>query len=606
MVVAPLVTPLNVLKSNPAGTIREERPNILWIVSEDNMPLLGCYGDKRANTPNLDKLAAEGVLYRNACASAPVCAPTRCAIITGVYPPSMGTEHMRSARQIPDMIKLFPQYLREAGYYCTNHSKTDYNLSPVDKNAWNAISSGDHTKREAGQPFFAVYNLATTHESSLHKPVDYSLAKADVEIPPYHPDTPEIRANWAMYYQTISKMDGQVGEILENLQKEGVADDTIVFYYSDHGGILPRSKRFLYDTGVRVPMIVRFGKKFAHLAPTPPGSVEDRPVAFIDLAPTVLSLAGVEIPDYMQGHAFLGHDKSEPRKYNYTFRGRMDERYDMMRSVRDNQFKYIRNYMPHRIWGQHLQYLFKMPATQSWYAEYEKGRCKGPQRLFWEPKPVEELYDFTKDPWEVNNLANDPKCADVLKRMRKDCREHWLEVRDGGFIPEGERVRRAEEADMTIYEYVRNEKQYPLEEIMAVAEMAGEGKPETLPNLKDLLDHKDSAVRYWAATGCLILGEKAAAAARKLELVMAGDESPDVRIVAAEALWKLGRTEKALEVLAEMLSHSNEYVSLHAMNVLTVMGDDAKPVLPAIEKAAKSGGYTRRAAHTAVKTLSEK
>lgn len=570
-------------------------PNILWITSEDNGPFLGCYGDPRANTPNLDHLAAEGIRFTNAVANAPVCAPARSTIITGVYASSMGTQHMRSTNRIPESIRLFPHYLRQAGYFCTNHSKTDYNLSPVDKNAWDMITDGDHRLRKPGQPFFAVYNLGTTHESSLHHAVDQTLTQSDIPLPPYHPDTPTIRANWAAYYQIITRMDAQVGEILRQLEAEGVADDTIVFYYSDHAGILPRSKRFLYDTGVHVPMIVRFGKNVAHLAPLPPGSVSDRPVAFVDLAPTVLSLAGLPIPDYMQGHAFLGPKATPPPEYAYCFRGRMDERYDMSRAVRGKQFKYIRNYMPHRIYGQHLQYLFQMPATQSWYEEYQAGRCQGPQRFFWEPKPAEELYDFTQDPWEVNNLAGNPQYTEMLQRMRQANREHLLRIRDAGFLPEAEMVARAEAAGKTIYEMVRDPQLYPLETLIAAAELASEGKPENLPRLQELLGAEDAGVRYWAATGCAILGPKAEPAAAKLGALLK-DPSPSVRIAAAEALCKMGHAREGLPVLIELAGQTEAAYALHAVNVLEEIGPLARPALPVLERTAKAGGYVQRAA----------
>jgi len=592
-----LLAPL--LFAVPAGAEEPaKRPNIVWIVSEDNAPFLGCYGYPDAKTPNLDKMASAGILYLNAFANAPVCAPARCTIITGMYPPSLGTQHMRSKNFVPpEEIKFFTHYLREAGYYCSNRSKTDYNLSPYQKDAWNQMTGGDHRKRKPGQPFFAVYNIGTSHESSLHKPLDKSLTDADVVVPPYHPDTPEIRANWAMYHKIITRMDGQVGDMLKQLEDEGVADDTIVFYYADHGGILPRSKRFLFDTGVHVPMIVRFGKNFAHLAPGKPGTKTDRLVSFVDLAPTVLSLAGIEIPENMHGGAFLGKQQAEPRDYVYCFRGRMDERYDFSRAVRDKQFKYIRNYNPHRIYGQHLNYLWKMPATRSWEAAYEQGKCEGPQRRFWEPKPVEELYDTTKDPWEVNNLAGDPDYAGVLERMRKAHLEHMLRIRDSGFFPEGEMVDRA--AGAPIYRLVRDEAKYPLEKIIQRAGLATQRDPKSLPHLIEMLDSDHPVIRYWGATGCLILKEKAGEAKGKLRALLE-DPSPNVQIAAAEALVNLGEAEKPLEVLTAQLENKNEYVALHAMNVLTNIGEHARGALPAIERHAKKGkGYVQRAAqHT--------
>jgi N-sulfoglucosamine sulfohydrolase len=598
-----------------------KRPNILWIVSEDNSVYLGCYGHPDAKTPRLDQLASEGILYENAFANVPVCAPNRSTLITGMYASSIGTEHMRSRNFVPPQeIPFYSKYLKDARYYCTNNSKTDYNLDPYQQAAWNEMTRGDHHNRKPGQPFFAIYNIQTSHESSLHKPLDQSLLKAQVTIPPYHPDTPEIRANWAMYHQIITRMDSQVGEILDQLEKDGLADDTIVFYYSDHGGILTRSKRFLYDSGVHIPLIVRFGKNFAHLAPQKPGSRTDRLVSFVDLPPTLLSLAGIGVPKPMQGKAFLGEQDSEPRDYVYHLRGRMDERYDFSRGVRDKQFKYIRNYNPHRIYGQHLQYLWKMATTISWEAAYKAGKCEGPQKFFWEPKPPEELYDTKADPWEVKNLANDPKYADVLDRMRKANREHLLSIRDSGFFPEGEMVRQAEGS--SIYELVRDEKKYPLERIMDIAELATVGDAKNLPQLTELLQDDHSVIRYWAATGLVILGKEALEkefntsrdvrpqppARRNLLLKLRkrlSDESPDVQVAAAEALANLGETEKAVEHLAGLLDHDNQWVALRAANVLELIGEPARAALPALERAAKQTkhDYVQRAAEHTVELL---
>ena len=589
--------------ASPLSAQEAKQPNILWIVSEDNAPFLGCYGSPDAKTPRLDRLASEGILYENAFANVPVCAPNRCTLITGMYASSLGTENMRSRNFVPpETVPFYPSYLKNAGYYCSNNSKTDYNLDPYQQEAWHQMTRGDHKNRKPGQPFFAVYNIQTSHESSLHKELDQNLTNADVTIPPYHPDTPEIRANWAMYHQILTRMDSQVGEILDRLEREGLADDTIVFYYSDHGGILTRSKRFLYDTGVHIPLIVRFGKNFAHLAPQKPGSRTDRLVSFVDLPPTLLSLAGVPIPKHMQGKAFLGKQAAEPRDYVYHLRGRMDERYDLSRAVRDKQFKYIRNYNPHRIYGQHLEYLWKMATTRSWEAEYKAGRCQGPQKFFWEEKPVEELYDTKADPWEVKNLANDPKYAEVLKRMQAANREHILSIRDAGFIPEGEMVRQAEGS--SIYELVRNEEKYPLQRILDIAELATRGEAKNLARLTELLDDEHPVIRYWAATGLVILKKNAEPARARLEKSLS-DESPDVQIAAAEALSNLGETEKAVEHLAGLLDHDNQWVALRAANVLEIIGEPARAALPALEKAAQQNrhDYVKRAAGHTVEVL---
>ena len=372
----------NSCNQNAKKDLTESKPNILWIVSEDNSPFFGCYGDELATTPTFDKLATEGILYQNAFANAPVCAPARSTIITGMYPPSMGTENMRSIYPTPVSIKFFPQYLREAGYYCTNNSKEDYNMIKPE-GVWDESSTKAHYKnRKEGQPFFAIFNLTVSHESSIHKSIPNDSLRHDpakVKLPPYHPDTPEMRHDWAQYYDKIEDLDGQVAVLLKELEDAGLADNTIVAYYGDHGGVIARSKRFVYESGTRVPMIWRFPKKYEHLAPGLPGSKTDRLVSFVDLAPTMLSLANISIPGYMQGNAFLGDQQTPPQGYVHLFRGRMDERIDLPRAVRHKQYRYIKNYMPHRIYGQYLEYLWKAPSCRSWRARRDadaQERCR--------------------------------------------------------------------------------------------------------------------------------------------------------------------------------------------------------------------------------------
>ncbi|NQU85405.1 MAG: sulfatase, partial [Mariniphaga sp.] len=352
--------------------IPEELPNILWITSEDNSPFLGCYGDDFATTPNLDKLASEGFLYTHAYANAPVCAPTRNTIITGVYANSGGHEPMRSYYNMSEKIIPYPVLLRELGYYCTNNSKTDYNTNSIDPaEIWNESSRNAHYKnRKEGQPFFAVFNSTISHESSIHKSIPNEHLRHDPELvplPPYHPATPEMKHDWAQYYDKVEDMDSSVGKILQELENEELAENTIVFYYGDHGGVLARSKRYVYESGTKVPFIVRIPEKYKYLFPAKEkGSKVDRLISFVDLAPTLMSIAGKPIPEFMQGNAFLGKQKTKDPEYAYMFRGRMDERYDMSRAVRDQKFRYIRNYMPYRPYGQHLDYLWLAPSIRSW------------------------------------------------------------------------------------------------------------------------------------------------------------------------------------------------------------------------------------------------
>lgn len=566
--------------------IPTELPNIIWLTSEDNSPFFGCYGDKFATTPNLDKLASEGFLYTHAYANAPVCAPTRNTILTGVYACSGGNEHMRSNYTKSDIVKTYPEYLREIGYYCTNNVKTDYNLGNFDDKAiWDDCSNKAHYKnRKNGQPFFAVFNCTISHESSLHKSIPDSLLRHrpdEIPLPPYHPATPEMKHDWAQYYDKIEDMDSWVGEKLKELEDAGLLENTIVFYYGDHGGVLARSKRYVYESGTHVPFIVRIPEKYKYLFPEKTvGSKVNRLISFVDLLPTLLSITGIQIPEYLQGSAFLGKQKTTNPEYAFMFRGRMDERYDMCRAVRDQKFRYIRNYMPYRIYGQHLEYLWLAPSVGSWEKAYLDGQCNEIQSVFWNKKPVEELYDTENDPWEINNLANNPEYKEVLERMRTANKTWVKQIYDAGFIPEAERVERAGQIPM--YDYMRSGK-INLEEIINAAEIATLGKVENIETLKTYLKSNESAVRYWGATGLLILGNEAVSATDDLKAAT-NDKSANVVSTAAEALYNLGETEIAKKALLAVLENPNEFARCHALNVIDCINEESPEMIAGVVK----------------------
>jgi arylsulfatase A-like enzyme len=566
-----------------APAAQAARPNILWITCEDIGPALGCYGDTYADSPNLDKLAARGMMYRNAWSNAPVCAPARTTIISGVYPPSSGSEHMRSMTRLPSSMKMYPCLLREAGYYATNNSKEDYNVEHTGE-VWDESSNKAHwRKRKPGQPFMSVFNFLITHESQIRtRPHTWVHDPAKARIPAYHPDTPEVRKDWAQYYDNITTMDGQAGQILKQLEEDGLADSTIVFFYGDHGSGMPRSKRWPYNSGLRVPMIVYFPEKFRGLAPKEyqAGGTSDRPVGFVDLAPTVLSLAGIAPPAYMQGSAFAGGSGGAERQYNFGFRGRMDERYDMVRSVRDKRYIYIRNYMPHKVYGQHIDYMFQTPTTAVWKKLYDEGKLQPPKTYFWETKPPEELYDLENDPDEVRNLAKSPEHQQILKRLRGAQQEWTRSIRDVGFLPEGEIHARSKGS--TPYEMAHDESRYPMRKIMGTAELASGLDPAAAGELTKRLTDSDSAVRYWAAMGLLMRG-KVDGLRKALS-----DPSPFVRVIAAEALGRYGSVEdlnQSLAVLMELApaDKNGAYVSLLALNALEALGSKAGPVKDALK-----------------------
>ncbi|QDV37515.1 sulfatase-like hydrolase/transferase [Tautonia plasticadhaerens] len=570
-----LVSPFSAILAlavSPAAAA--DRPNILWVTSEDNSPLIGCYGDPLARTPNLDRLAGHGVRYTHAFANAPVCSTARSTLITGMYATTLGIHHHRSRVRIPDRFRPYPAYLRRSGYYCTNRSKTDYNVADLD-NPWDESSRRAHYRdRDPGQPFFAVFNLTTTHESQVAPPpgkAEFRVAPERVALPPWHPDTPEIRFDWANYYDQISLMDAQVGTLLDELEAEGLADDTIVFYFSDHGGALPRGKRNIHDSGTRVPLIIRFPEKWVHLAPAGPGTSVDRPVSFVDLPATLFSLCGVSIPEHFEGRAFLGPQEAPARSHVFLYRGRMDERDDTVRAIRDRRFRYVRNYAPHRPWGQHYSYPFGvLPSMRSWYAEFQAGRCDDVQARYWGRKPPEELYEVESDPFEIHNLSGSPQHAEVRDRLRGTLRDELISTRDAGFIPEAMMPRLAGEG--TIYDYARGGS-YPIDRIVDLADVASSNDPRGLPALLEALDDPHPVVRYWGALGCLILRGEAAPARPKLEVLLR-DDWADVRVTAAEAIAHLGEAEAALRVLDAVIRRGEAPEVLAALNSLEYLWRD--------------------------------
>ncbi|HEY5749279.1 MAG TPA: sulfatase-like hydrolase/transferase [Chryseolinea sp.] len=585
-----------------------DRPNILWIVSEDNnTDLIHCYGNAFATTPNIDKLATEGVRYTNAFSTAPVCAPSRHSLITGMYPPSMGTEHMRSTYPVPDFVKFFPRYLREAGYYTTNNAKKDYNT--VDQpETWDESSDkATYKNRKPGQPFFAVFNLGVSHESGIHIRQD-SLRHdpKKVPLPPYHPDTKEFREDWAQYYDKVETMDQQVGQLLKELEQEGLADNTIVFYYADNGGVLPRSKRFMYESGLHVPLVIRLPAKYKNLSSNKAGTTTDRIVTFVDFAPTILSLAGIKIPEYIQGKPFLGNQQQPPRDYAYGFRGRMDERIDMSRTLRDKKYRYIRNYLPHLPYGQHLIYLWQAASMRSWENEFRAGRLNEVQSVFWKQKPAEELYDVEADPYNINNLAGKPQYEKVLLRLRRDNHQWLIESKDIGFIPEAILCQRAQRSE-ALYTQAQHEKD--MDRIIETAEMASSRDVKHLPEIIQRLTEANPSVRYWAAVGCTVLKAHAVAAKESL-LKLLADPEIAVRIAGAEALYNIGEKQAAVNALSESLKSENQFARLQALNVLQTLGNDA---LPALEQARslipadpKLDDYNARAAQTLIETIQDR
>ncbi len=559
-----------------------DKPNILWITCEDISPYLGCYGDAEALTPNIDTLASQGMRYTNAYATAPVCAPSRSCLITGVYATSLGTQHLRSSVRIPEHIKCFTQYLRQAGYYCSNNSKKDYNFTDV--GAWDESSEEAHwRKRKSGQPFFSVFNFTSTHQGQINGTDEEFFKKyrsklkpeqphkpEDIKLPPYYPDTPMVRKIWARYYELITYMDRQVGDLLKQLEEDGLSDRTIVFFYSDHGMGLPRFKRTLYDSGLRVPLIIHFPDKYKNLASGQCGSKTDRLVSFVDFAPTILGIVGLPVPEYMQGKAFLGPGAG--RDYVFGASSRVDEAYEMSRCVRDKRYKYIRNFMPHLPYIQPSFYCDQAEIMKELRRVTANGNLTTAQKTWWQPRrPREELYDTKADPHEINNLAQSEEHREMLEKMRGVLRDWMIETRDTGLMPEAEMHIRSEGS--TPYEVARDPEKYPIERILSATELVGRDA-ENLEQMAEHLKGPDAAERYWAALATSALGEKAEPATIELRKAL-NDEAPNVRLTAAGALCRVGQCAEALDVLAEGLEDPRQETVLAAAREIQMLADKA-------------------------------
>lgn len=544
---------------------KDFRVNMLWLTCEDISPFLGSYGDSEATTPNLDKLATEGVRYTNFYANAPVCAPARFTILTGVHAASAGTMNMRSQYAIPESWKTYPELLREAGYYCTNNSKTDYNFKG-NWDVWDESSSRAHYKnRQPGQPFFAIFNVTVSHESRIHnyQPDELIHQPEDMVIPPYVPDQPEVRQDMAKLYDNITRMDSMMGVYLSELKNEGLEDSTIVFFYSDHGGVFPRSKRFIHRTGTWVPLIIKTPEVFQVKNQQ---QISERLVSFVDLAPTVLSIAGIEPPEYMEGKAFMGAFTDDPQEEILLFRNRMDERIDCMRAITDGKFRYQRNFMPHRPYGQHIGYLWRAAGMRVWEQAWKNGECNAIQSVFWKEKPFEELYNMEADPWEIQNLTNDPGYEDVLTSMRQNLTTKMLELNDAGLIPEG----RLAQMDIP---YEDKSKDYPLKQILEL----------TPANYAENLTNDQPLVRFWSAVYASSDKNPDETTIESLELLL-DDSDPEVRLVAGEALYRSGFTQRGRDAIAAGLKSDNAKVVLLALNIFEYFDPvDQEKLLPAIQ-----------------------
>ena len=521
----------------------DTKPNILWIVSEDNsVHYMNLYTKGGAEMPNISSLASDGIIFNNAFSNAPVCSVARSTIITGVYSPRIGTQYHRrmSLVKLPNDIKPLPVYLKEAGYYTSNNSKEDYNFIK-DGEIWDESSGkASYKNRKKEQPFFHVQNFHNTHEGQLHfdqKHLDNAIKTNNLDSIkpfPYHPDTPTFRYTQSLYHNHHKDVDKEIGKFIKKLEDENLLDNTIIFYYGDHGGVLPRSKGYIYESGLNVPLVVRIPEKFKKLSPFKSGSRTSTFVEFVDLVPTVLSLAGIEIPRSIDGKPFLGKklNTSKLEKQNTTFgyADRFDEKYDLVRSVRVGKYKYIRNYQPFNVDGLYNFYRYKMLAYKEWYKLFQDGKLNEVQSQFFKPRAPEALYNIDEDPHETNNLANDISYNEILLDLRTKLNDHLISINDLSFLPEPYLL---ENGLNDVVGYSKKNKDL-IKRLIEISDLQLYDYNEISSKIKDALKDNNPWVRYWGLIVSSTFGNQALENKDKINFIFENDPVNLVRMRAAE------------------------------------------------------------------------
>jgi len=598
--------------AGPSG----KRPNILWIIAEDMSPHWSCCGERTIETPNIDRLAAAGVLFRNAFVTCPVCSPSRSAMITGMYQTTIGAHHHRSSWpgseiRLPEHIKLLPEYFKQHGYYTSNGGakttvyhgdlvsadrklgKTDYNF------VWDqaVYDDNDWKNRKAGQPFFAQIQLRGGKYRSA--PVPNPVDPAKVKLPPYYPDHPVMREDWARYLNSVVYLDIQVGKILERLEDEGIADRTVVILWTDHGISHARGKQFLYDEGIRVPLIIRWPGVIKG------GAVREDLVSHIDIAAASLQMAGIQVPDYMQGRPLFG-PAYRAREYIFSARDRCDETLDCIRCVRSMRYKYIRNFYPNRAHLQHNRYKDNKEIIKTMRKLFAEGKLDLVQgRVLAPTRPTEELYDLSKDPHEINNLAGLPVYENVLKQMRLRLKKWIVQTGDVGLIPEPQLEVLAEKHGTEYDIPRRRENRQLVSDILEVIEACERGRAG-INKLVRAMNDKRPSIRWWAARslGNMGLDAKCIEAVGVLRRALK-DDSPGVRVEAARALCKMDLEVEGLPVLVEELKNQNDQIVRHyAALALEDIGEKARPALEPLKQAREDKyEYVMRISNRLVGTL---
>ena len=559
-----------------------DSPNIVWILSEDNsIHYLSHFFKGGAKTPHLESLAQHGLTFDNAFSNAPVCSVARTTLATGCYGPRIGTQFHRkyALAQLPAGLRMFPAYLRDAGYYTTNNSKKDYN-AVEGKGVWDesSRSASWRKRKDPSQPFFHMESHAQSHESSLHfnkssfenERTKHSLK--DVQLADYHPDTPLFRYTHARYLDRMLNIDEIVGSVVKKLKQDGLLEKTFIFYFGDHGGVLPRSKGYLYESGLHVPLIVRVPNDYRHLVPAELNSRMKGFVSFIDFGPTVLHLAGVKVPNQMDGKPFLGKGitlaELNQRNEAFGYADRFDEKYDLVRSLRKGRYQYIRQFQPWLPDGLNNNYRYKCLAYSEWRTLFQSGKLNGAPKAFFEPKPIEMLFDCQQDPHQVRNLATDAAHAATLHRMRKHLQEKMTSLPDLSFYPESYLVKHAMNNPVQFGQAHLKE----IQRFQQTADLALKPFAESQTELELALKSKNEFVRYWACMVCSAFGSEAKSLEDRVRPLLK-DSSLVVRMRAAEFLGLI-HSQNPQPLLTEIVnSTSNPVTATEALNSIVLFRD---------------------------------
>ncbi|GAB5554679.1 MAG: sulfatase [Saprospiraceae bacterium] len=560
----------------------QNQPNILWIVTEDNSKhYLKLYEENGVAMPAIEQLAKSGLVFNHCFSQGPVCSVARSTIISGTYAPRTGAQFHRAEKKVPmpNGLKMFPAYLRQAGYYTTNNSKEDYNFFKSD-DVWDESSrQATYQNRKEGQPFFHVQNFGITHEGQLHfnaEAMQNQSTDADpkkMKPHPYHPNTTTFRYTQAKYHDLHTKADQAIAKLLQQVQEEGLMEDTFIFYYGDHGGVLPGSKGYIYERGVHVPLVVHIPEKWKHLVPFKAGSRVDGFVNFIDLAPTILNLANVKIPDEMDGQAFLGKGISKrtvnKRKTSFSHADRFDEKYDLVRAIRVGKYKYIRNYQSYNIDGLHNFYRYRMQAYQEWRNLYYAGQLNPTQAAFFKPRQAEALYNIEEDPFEINNLIHAKKEKRIAKKLRKNLEKQLKVLPDLSFFPESYLLENAWNNPVKFGQ----QNKATIAELIEIANLSLSPFKHIEIALNEALESKNPWKRYWGLIVCSSFGEEAAVLGNKALKMALQDEENLVRMRAAEFLG-LTKTANPSFILTDCLKAAQTATEANlVLNTIALLHD---------------------------------